>query len=93
MPVIVAVDPGEVIFEVFVIVNVNVLVCELNSQTIVAVESWPEVTPVTVIVSARVVTAAPQKMMKAASEKINLPNRDMSFLLVLTKCTSPPVPP
>lgn len=41
IPVIVAVDPGEVMFEVFVIVKVKVLVCELNSQTIVAVASWP----------------------------------------------------
>ena len=45
IPVIVEVDPGCVIAEVFVIVKVNVLVCELNSQTTVAVENWPESTP------------------------------------------------
>jgi hypothetical protein len=41
IPVIVEVDPGDVMFEVFVTVKVKVLVCELNSQTIVAVEAWP----------------------------------------------------
>ena len=50
MPVIVEVDPGVVIAEVFVIVKVNVLVWELNSQTTVAVENWPESTPTTEIV-------------------------------------------
>ena len=39
IPVIVEVDPGNVMAEVFVMVKVNVLVCELNSQTTVAVES------------------------------------------------------
>jgi hypothetical protein len=39
IPVIVEVDPGCVMAEVFVIVKVNVLVCELNSQTTVAVEN------------------------------------------------------
>src|SRR6185369_5424593 len=82
MPVIVAVDPGLVIAEVFVIVNVNVLVCELNSQTTVAVESWHDLKPLTVMVSARVVTAAPLRITRAANEKMNLPNRDMSFLPV-----------
>jgi hypothetical protein len=37
IPVIVEVDPGCVMAEVFVIVKVKVLVCELNSQTTVAV--------------------------------------------------------
>ena len=63
------VEPGDVIAEVFVIVNVNVFVCELKLQTIVAVESWPDVTPVTVIVSARVVTAAPLNIKSAANER------------------------
>ena len=39
MPVIVDVEPGCVMADVFVIVKVNVLVCELNSQTTVAVEA------------------------------------------------------
>lgn len=39
IPVIVDVDPGCVMFEVFVTVKVKVLVCELKSQTIVAVEN------------------------------------------------------
>jgi hypothetical protein len=88
IPVIVEVDPGVVMAEVFVIVKVNVLVCELNSQTTVAVENWPESTPVTVIVSARTVVLAAAKTMSAAIEKISLPNRDMDFLLVVPKDTS-----
>ena len=39
IPVIVEVDPGVVMAEVLVIVKVNVFVCELNSQTTVAVEN------------------------------------------------------
>ena len=57
MAVIVEVEPGDVIAEVLVIVKVNVLVCELNSQTTVAVENWPEPTPTTLMVSALTVTA------------------------------------
>jgi hypothetical protein len=57
IPVIVEVDPGVVIAEVFVIVKVRVLVCELNSQTTVAVENWPESTPTMLMVSALTVTA------------------------------------
>ena len=41
IPVIVEVDPGDVMAEVFVTVKLKVLVCELKSQTIVAVEAWP----------------------------------------------------
>jgi hypothetical protein len=41
MPVIVDVEPGCVIADVFVIVTVKVFVWELNSQTIIAVEAWP----------------------------------------------------
>ena len=53
MPVIVDVDPGEVMADVFVIVNVNVLVCELKLHTTVAVEACPVSAPTIVIVSAR----------------------------------------
>src|SRR5215216_6561847 len=76
IPVIVDVDPGCVMADVFVIVKVKVFVCELNSQTTVAVENWPESTPVTVTVSARTV-AALTNTTSAASEKTSLPNRDM----------------
>jgi len=55
--VMVEVDPGCAIAEVLVIVNVNVFVWELNSQTTVAVENWPESTPTTLIVSALTVAA------------------------------------
>ena len=69
--------------EVFVIVNVKVFVAELNSQTTVAVENWPESTPVMVIVSAFAVILAPANTRNAAIEKISLPKRDMESLLVL----------
>jgi hypothetical protein len=77
MLVIVEVDPGCVMAEVFVIVKVNVLVCELNSQTTVAVEAWPELTPVMKIVSARTAEAAPAITSKPAIEKTNLLKGDM----------------
>src|SRR5687767_3855463 len=77
IPVIVEVEPGWVMAEVFVMVKVNVLVCELNSQTTVAVENWPESTPVTVIVSACTVVLAPTKIRSAAIEKTSLRNRDI----------------
>ena len=57
IPVIVEVDPGCVMAEVLVMVKVNVLVCELNSQTTVAVENWPELAPTMVMVSARTLEA------------------------------------
>ena len=79
MPVIVDVDPGCVIADVFVIVKVNVFVWELNSQTTIAVEASPEVTPETVIVSARTLVPATANTNSAANEKTNLPNRDMGF--------------
>ena len=53
MPVIVDVDPGNVMFDVFVIVKVRVFVCALNSQTTVAVDSFLVSVPTMVIVSAR----------------------------------------
>src|SRR5215212_8371914 len=81
MPVIVEVEPGCVMADVFVTVKVNVLVCELNSQTTVAVENWPVSTPVTVIVSACTRVLAAARTSSAAKEKISLPNLDMSFLL------------
>jgi hypothetical protein len=54
-----------------------VFVWELNSQTTVAVENWPESTPVIVIVSARTLALAAANTNNAASEKTVLPNRDM----------------
>ena len=67
IPVMVEV-PGEV----FVIVKVNVLVCELNSQTIVAVEAWPVSEPTIEIVSARAVIEAHANTITAAIEKTSL---------------------
>jgi hypothetical protein len=90
MPVIVDVDPGDVMFEVFVTVKVKVLVCELNVQTIVAVEVWPELTPTMLMVSARAVAAKLVKTNNAPTDKTSLPNRDMSFLLVLNQRTPRP---
>lgn len=82
IPVIVEVDPGDVMFEVFVTVNVNVLVCELNSQTIDAVEAWPVSLPTIVIVSARAVIPALAITISATIEKTSLLNRDIKPLLV-----------
>lgn len=85
MPVIVDVEPGDVIADVFVMVKVNVLVCELNSQTTVAVEAWPEFTPVIVSVSALTVALTPAMRISAASDKICFLKRDIKpLLLVLT---------
>jgi hypothetical protein len=72
MPVMVEVDPGDVIADVLVIVNVNVLVCELNSQTTVAVEALPLSFPVMVIVSACAVAETTVKMQTALKNKKNL---------------------
>jgi len=77
MPVIVDVEPGDVMADVFVMVKVNVLVCELNSQTTVAVEARPEFTPTIVMVSARTVELTPARMRTAASAKKCLLNRDI----------------
>jgi hypothetical protein len=77
--VMVEVEPGWVMAEVFVIVKVNVLVWELNSHTTVAVENWPEPTPVTVMVSARAVALALAITSKPAIENINLPIGDMGI--------------
>lgn len=85
MPVIVEVEPGCVICEVFVIVKVSVLVMELNSQITVAVENWPESTPTIVMVSARAVILAALKTISAAKEKISLLNRDIESLLVVPR--------
>jgi hypothetical protein len=79
MPVIVEVDPGCVIAEVFVMVKVKVLVCELNSQTTVAVENWPESTPEIVMVSARTFELAPAITNTAAIERTNRPIRDITI--------------
>lgn len=77
IPVMVDVEPGWVIAEVLVIVNVNVLVWELNSQTTVAVENWPESTPAMVIVSARVDVVAAVITASAAKKKNNF--RDLGI--------------
>jgi hypothetical protein len=61
-----------VMADVFVIVNVNVLVCELNSQTTVAVENWLELTPAMVMVSARTLALAATITSSAANENTNL---------------------
>jgi hypothetical protein len=73
-PVMVAVEPGCVIAEVLVSVNMNVLVCELNSQTTKAVENWPDPTPAIVIVSARETVAATVRTAKDPKEKSSLRN-------------------
>src|SRR5215216_3147363 len=88
IPVIVDVDPGVVMAEVFVMVKVKVFVWELNSHTTVAVENWPESTPVTVIVSALTVALAANTS-SAARGKNSLPNRDIgrSSLLLCLKPT------
>jgi len=70
----VAVEPGCVIAEVLVIVNVNVLVCELNWHTTVAVENCPDPTPAIVIVSARETVAATLRTAKEPKEKNSLRN-------------------
>jgi hypothetical protein len=67
-----------VIAEVFVIVNVNVLVCALNSQTTVAVEKLPLSTPEIVIVSACAVAETMAKMLTALNEIKNFRNGDIS---------------
>jgi hypothetical protein len=73
-------------------VKVKVFVCELNSQTTVAVENWPDSTPVTVIVSARTV-AALANTNSAANENTNLPNRDMKTSLCCASNIHPPAYP
>ncbi len=77
IPVMVAVDPGDVIAEVLVMVKVSVLVCELNSQTTVAVEIWPEPTPTMLIVSARTLEVAAAITNTAAKEMRKRLNRGM----------------
>src|SRR5690349_19767917 len=72
MPVIVDVDPGEVMFDVFVIVKVRVLVCELNSQTTVAVDACLLSAPTMVIVSARAVPTRHIEMLKALAKMNSL---------------------
>ena len=72
MPVIVDVDPGDVMFDVFVIVKVKVLVCELNSQTTVAVEALPVSAPTIVIVSARALLTRNMVMLKAPANMSSL---------------------
>jgi hypothetical protein len=59
----------------------------LNSQTTVAVEAWPELTPEMVIVSARTVAEALANTSSAANEKTNLPNRDIWKILLVVPQT------
>jgi hypothetical protein len=93
MLVIVEVDPGCVIFDVFVTVKVKVLVCESKSQTIVAVENCPESTPTTVIVSARAVMLALAITNRAAIERTSLLNRDMKKCLLVRAFGTDTAPP
>lgn len=60
--------------DVFVIVNVKVLVAELNSQTTVAVENCPELAPTILIVSACVTVAARVRTTNDAKEKNSFRN-------------------
>jgi hypothetical protein len=83
MPVIVEVEPGDVMADVFVMVKVNVLVCELNSHTTVAVDAWPEFTPTIEMVSARTVVLTPARMRTVASARTCLLNRDIKPLLLV----------
>src|ERR1043165_6199092 len=78
MPVMVDVEPGWVMPEVLVIVKVNVLVCELKLETTVAVDVRPELSPVTVMVSAQTTGPVPAMMDRAATERIDLPYRRMT---------------
>jgi hypothetical protein len=77
MPVIVDVDPGDVMADVLVIVNVSVLVAELKSQTTVAVENCPLWDPTMVMVSACAVAETMAKMLTALNEIINFRNGDI----------------
>ena len=61
MPVMVEVDPGEVMFDVLVMVKVSVLVCELNVQTTEAVETVGLFLPVITIGSACAVAVTTAK--------------------------------
>ena len=55
-------------------VNVNVLVCELNWHTTVAVENCPELTPAIVIVSARETIAVKLRTVRHPRKKKSLRN-------------------
>ena len=78
MPVMVDVDPGEVMFDVFVIVKVSVLVCELNSQTTVAVDACALLAPTIVIVSARAVLTRHIEILKALAKMNSLRNENIA---------------
>ena len=69
---IVDVEPGCVMLDVFVMVNVNVLVWELNSQTTVAVEACPVEVPTIEIVSALTVVLAALSINRAAIDRNSL---------------------
>lgn len=90
IPVIVDVEPGDVIAEVFVMVKVSVFVWELNVHSTDAVEAWPEFTPEIVMVSAFTVALTPAINNTTANVKILLPNRDILpsslFVYLLCEC-------
>lgn len=83
----VEVEPGDVMFDVFVIVNVKVLVAALNSQVTEAVEAFPLPTPTTVMVSACAVAETTARMPTALNEKNNFRNRDIFPPCTLNPCT------
>lgn len=83
MAVMVEVEPGNVIWDVFVMVNVSVLVCALNSQTTVAVEACPLSTPTMVMVSACAVAETNAKTLTALKVMKSLRNRDIVSSLYL----------
>jgi len=85
IPVIVDVDPGDVIADVFVMVKVNVLVCALNEHCTVAVEARPEFTPTMLMVSALTVALTPAITKTAASASMYLLNRDIEKTLLLVR--------
>src|SRR5687768_17175893 len=58
-------------------VKVNVFVCELNTQSTVAVENWPVSTPTMVTVSACAVAETRAKMLTALNVIRNFRNRDI----------------
>ena len=71
MLVIVEVDPGDVMFEVLVMVKVSVLVCESNVHWTDAVDALPLFVPVMVMGSACAVAETTAKMPAALKNKQN----------------------
>ena len=71
MPVIVEVDPGDVMFDVLVMVKVSVLVCASNVQTTEAVDALPLFVPLMMIGSACAVAETTAKTVTALKNKQN----------------------